>query len=225
MSDIDGIITASPISDVWTALGGERPRRGRARAFYRDGVNRESVSLDDDKGLWYDHAANEGGGVLDLIERICGCTRQAALRWLAEFNGIALEKRTLSPEEKRAHAEAKGRELLAARDARWWALALIALCDQTLDEIGDCDYDRLNMIRLRALYLDSPPASQVLPNPATKQESRYFDPPTAALMAEFNAWHERNPELTAAMVHAGRNSDRRIREILDRFVFANRGAQ
>src|SRR5262249_17232428 len=51
---------------------------------------------------WRDFAANEGGGVIDLIVRVRQCTRRSALEWLAETAGIPLQ--TWTPEQKRAYA-------------------------------------------------------------------------------------------------------------------------
>lgn len=42
-----------------------------------------SFQINLDKGTWYDHETNEGGGTLDLIIRERGGTRQDAARWLA----------------------------------------------------------------------------------------------------------------------------------------------
>src|SRR5690348_3829959 len=86
---VDKILAGIKISQVYHALAGKEPRRAgsdnwRAVAVWRggDGFN---VSMDDVRGLWHDFTTDEGGGVLDLVVRIRGGTRQDALRWLAEF--------------------------------------------------------------------------------------------------------------------------------------------
>jgi hypothetical protein len=111
------IIAASSITAAWCALGGDRPTKfGRARAFYRDGDNSQAVSLNEAKGCWYDHRDNVGGGVLDLIQRVLGCSRIKALRWLSEFTGIPLEDRKFSPAERRRYGRSLARAEQLARD-------------------------------------------------------------------------------------------------------------
>ena len=90
------ILARVKISEVYYALTGKQPRRvgsdaWRGAAVWRggDGLN---VSLNDTLNVWHDFTANEGGGVLDLVVRIRGCSRQDALRWLADFTGILLDK-------------------------------------------------------------------------------------------------------------------------------------
>ncbi|MGM0584462.1 MAG: AAA family ATPase [Pseudomonadota bacterium] len=46
--------------------------------------SRGSLSIDLDAGRWFDHEANEGGGVLDLLRRERGLERREALEWLRE---------------------------------------------------------------------------------------------------------------------------------------------
>ncbi|MDK3021721.1 VapE family protein [Cupriavidus taiwanensis] len=48
---------------------------------------RGSLSIDLENGVWHDHEANQGGGVLDLIARETGKTGRAAIEWL-ERQGI-----------------------------------------------------------------------------------------------------------------------------------------
>ncbi len=52
------------ISEVWLALGGSAPRRGRARAFWRPKADGLNVSLSDKRGGWFDFRDSIGGGVL-----------------------------------------------------------------------------------------------------------------------------------------------------------------
>ncbi|HXP87705.1 MAG TPA: toprim domain-containing protein [Bryobacteraceae bacterium] len=85
------IINAMTITQVWVALGGEQPERGRARAFYRSGDNPQAVSLNDAKRCWFDYRDGKGGGVLDLIQRVLGCNPVEALHWLSNVSGISLQ--------------------------------------------------------------------------------------------------------------------------------------
>ena len=67
--------------------------------------------------------------------RICGGSRQDALRWLADFAGLPLENRLLSATQRadwaRQHRLIK-RELPRAR---LWQRAALALGDQVLDNL------------------------------------------------------------------------------------------
>ena len=45
-----------------------------------DGLGRRSLSVNVEKGIWHDHALNEGGGMAALVARVSG---QSAGRWLA----------------------------------------------------------------------------------------------------------------------------------------------
>lgn len=122
---VTDIINSTTITAVWAQLGGDQPRGGRARAFWRDGSdNRQAVSLSDEKGTWFDHRDGRGGGVLDLIATVECCTRVDALRWLAAFTGLPLDAHPLSPSERRAYSLARqeGAEL-----AMWKDRLLVAL--------------------------------------------------------------------------------------------------
>lgn len=46
--------------------------------------NKGSLSIDLKKGTWFDHEAENGGGVLDLIQCERGCDQDGALEWLRE---------------------------------------------------------------------------------------------------------------------------------------------
>ena len=43
-----------------------------------------ALSVDCERGTWFDHEAGEGGGVLALVERECGSDRAGAIAWLRE---------------------------------------------------------------------------------------------------------------------------------------------
>jgi hypothetical protein len=61
-------------------LGEPNPKLSNSRKL-RWGHN-GSMSVDLDKGTFYDHEAKIGGGVTDLIEYKTGCDHAAAVRWL-----------------------------------------------------------------------------------------------------------------------------------------------
>lgn len=52
-----------------------------------------SLSVDIGKGTWFDHEAGAGGGVLDLIAREKGAKNGAAITFMRDELGIALEER------------------------------------------------------------------------------------------------------------------------------------
>lgn len=90
------VIDRVRISDVAEALGIKLDRaRRRGVASWREGCH-FSVSFDDTKNVWHDFVSGEGGGVLDLVQRIHGCARKEALSWLADYAGVALEQRSQS---------------------------------------------------------------------------------------------------------------------------------
>ncbi len=84
------VLERTDIVDVWTALGGGDLRWGRGRAFWRD-TKDHNVAIDRNKGTWYDHARNEGGGVLDLVRHVAGGSKADALRWCADHAGVRLD--------------------------------------------------------------------------------------------------------------------------------------
>ena len=113
------IIDQASITDVWVALGGGPLRHGRGKAFWRNGDS-DNVVLDDDRGVWYDHAHGKGGGILDLIQAVHGCDRRDALRWLADHLGIRLADRPLTSAERRKYTQRRAQAQVAARDLTDW---------------------------------------------------------------------------------------------------------
>jgi hypothetical protein len=81
-----GALESVRILEVWRALGGPELRRGRAPAFWRSGDNPQAIAIDAEKGCWYDHRDNCGGGVLRLVQHVrstsCGVAKQRRLNCL-----------------------------------------------------------------------------------------------------------------------------------------------
>lgn len=75
------------LPEIWTALGGPRIQGRRAKAFWRngDGLN---ISLNLDKGVWYDWAEGIGGGPIALVERVNNCDRKEAILWIKRTFGL-----------------------------------------------------------------------------------------------------------------------------------------
>ena len=122
MSTFSVVLRGATIGGVWAGLGGGPIRRGRAAAFWRGGKDL-NVAVDAGKGVYYDHVAGEGGGILDLIERVLVCDRRGAVEWLARQQGVALDRRRFAPEERwawrrrRQAAEAEATRFLLWRRA------------------------------------------------------------------------------------------------------------
>jgi hypothetical protein len=110
------ITAATTITEVWKALGGDPPKRGRARAFWRDGDNRGAISLSDEKACWHDFVTGDGGGVVSLISLVQGCDRGTGLRWLSELVGLPLSDRPFTQAERRAYARRCAEAEQLARD-------------------------------------------------------------------------------------------------------------
>jgi putative DNA primase/helicase len=64
-----------------------------------------SMSVDLEKGAFYDHENNVGGGVLDLIQHKVGCDRPGAMLWLTE-RGWLNESAGARPRPTRANVTA-----------------------------------------------------------------------------------------------------------------------
>jgi hypothetical protein len=139
------IIASVRISDVYGVLAGNQPRRTgtdtwRAPATWRggDGFN---VSLDDSRGVYHDFVDDSGGGVLDLVQRIRGGTRQDALRWVADFAGIPLNDQPLSPEDRRRWARERQEIEQHLTDAQYWRRAVVKFTDELLDSLKAALFD------------------------------------------------------------------------------------
>ena len=76
----------------------------RAAAVWRDGKN-PSVSIDAEKGVWFDHVAGQGGTVIDAYIAIEGGTPLAAIRALGDRYGVAPVK-IAAPPKKPTRGEA-----------------------------------------------------------------------------------------------------------------------
>ena len=130
MSTAPEIISRIRISDVWAALGGSPLRRGRGRAFWRDGDG-YNISVSDAKNCWHDFVSDEGGGVLDLVQKVRGGSRADALRLVADVSGVTLDAKALSNDEKRNYAEHRHQAASLAQQCAWWARAYTQELERT----------------------------------------------------------------------------------------------
>jgi hypothetical protein len=133
----EGAMIGPHIIDVWLRLGGGELHGKRGRAFWRDGDG-WSVSLDLERGLWYDHALGGGGGVIELVQVARNCDRRDALVWLEEEGFI--ERRTFSREERREYARRRDLVAWTAREIPYWRAAIVEELNarkMSAAEIGD----------------------------------------------------------------------------------------
>lgn len=151
--------------------------------------------------------ANEGGGVLDLVVRIRGGSRQGALRWLADFARVPLDNRFLSVSQR---ADWARQQQLVKRElprARLWQRAALALGDQVLDN-------------LKAALADPK-----LPRPEigeiafwTRQIAAWRRMTEAELVSEYLWWAGHQPRLTEGMIYAANLRETAEHEALRRYL-------
>lgn len=171
------------ILSVWNAAGGGPLRGKRGRAFWRNGDG-WNVSLDRERGTWYDHRDARGGGSLALVETAFGCDRRTALEWLETNCGLD-PTRPVPPTRRRTYRH----EL---DDAEHFGTAAQALAEELLDRLDSCDPSRTCYARMLGIIRKG----------------------GAALINEYRIWLNRNPELTRAMVLAGASSEGRVQRRL-----------
>jgi len=109
---------------VFRALLGEPIRSLSRGAQWRYG-SKGSLVVDIKRGLWCDHEAGEGGGVLDLVRRVRGGSRADASAWLQGETGLATNgTRTTTKRLAVAFAGAKPARNPASVAGQWsggWA--------------------------------------------------------------------------------------------------------
>jgi hypothetical protein len=216
LSGVQALLSLVPISNVYKEATGVEPKkcgqgRWRTPATWRggDGWN---VVMDDGKGVWHDFVTGEGGGILDLTQRVNGCSRREAVFWLAALGGMHVaegrQPRHRRSEHARQHAEMQ-RDLAAAR---YWRQSALQLCEAVMDElkkrlsdfsISDTDFDELRAISSLARLL------------------QWCE--DAVLVAEYRTWRTSHLTLTAALVLAGQRHEERYRAALERFLAAEGG--
>jgi hypothetical protein len=138
-------IESLSIVEVWYALGGGEIRHKRGRARWRNGDG-WSVSLNNDKNVWFDFVANQGGGILSLVQVALGCDRKTAFQWLADFAGVTLER--LTPEEGRDYARRRNAaEAEAAALVEWHTQMVNALVEHRNLALGLYHADKCSILR------------------------------------------------------------------------------
>jgi hypothetical protein len=145
------IIARLGINDVWLALGGPPLRGGRGPAFWR-GSRDLNISVSTERNCWHDHARDQGGGILRLVETVLGIDRRAALAWCADLAGVRLDDRPYTDAERREWGRRRrAAEEQAASIEDWSIGAGMRLADAKLDASDTGDIGRLAAAS-RALY-------------------------------------------------------------------------
>jgi hypothetical protein len=208
-----GVIGAVRISEVYTALAGGKPRqcgagKFRARAEWRGGDGL-SISLDDDRGVWFDFVTGEGGGVLDLVQLVRGGTRQEALRWVADLAGLPLADNQLSPTDRAEWIKKRQDLERDLPDARRWQRASVNMTEDLLTTLKAALFDPT---------LPQPDTFEIYDVEQMLARLRRLD--GAELVTDYRWWVEHYPGMTAASVRAARERERTERRILLEYLRA-----
>ncbi|WP_321470106.1 hypothetical protein [uncultured Paludibaculum sp.] len=175
------LVSAASIKAVWCALGGAPLRHGRGRAFWRDGDG-YNVSLNNEKGAWHDFATGEGGGILDLIQRVQGGTRKAAAEWLADTLGTQLSGQIPAAGRRRARFDASA----IALDIEHWRVGLQAELETAKrDALAAEDWVTLEAAASQLHGIQNGTAGEVV--------------------AEFSTMRTANPKRVKQLIQAGRD--------------------
>jgi hypothetical protein len=192
------LIDQTPITTVWRALGGEEIQHGRGQAFWRDGDGR-NVSLNDDRGVWYDYRDSVGGGKLDLIQHVRGGSRADAVRWLADCLGVASDGAPLSREDRRRYAQAREHAPEIAQAATLWHTER---CGE-LDEFKREALERDDMLALMAAAREHHLLSILVPEGIVRaylDARRKWPERTAALVANGQRWTQWTEAAVVALI-------------------------
>jgi hypothetical protein len=204
---VNQVLSLCRISDVYRALGGPNLRGKRGPAFWRGGKGL-NVSLDDSRGVWNDFVGGEGGGILDLIQRVTGGSKSDALRWAADFAGVPMNDTPLSTEERSRWAEDRKAFERDLPNAAYWRGTAVALTEETLNE-------------LKAMFFD--PTAEEKP---ASSELQYFTRLLAtyerlegrSLVDEYRRWVQHSPGLTELMVRRASDREKAERRALIRYL-------
>jgi hypothetical protein len=203
MSALQDVLSRVRISEVYRTLTGAAPRRTgrdiwRAAAPWRGGDGQDSVSGNDARGVWRDFVSGEGGGILDLVQRVKGGNRADALRFVADMAGVPLGDKPLSAADSARWAAEQREFERDLPDARYWRRAAVALTEELLGVLKSQFFDPTAEDRPSSFELQDLTAMLA-------SLERMGD---AALVVEYRAWLEREPQLTAHIVHEARLRER-----------------
>ena len=205
-SDVAAILARVQVSQIYRTLGGPELRGNRGPAFWRDGDGL-NVSINDARGVWHDFGGGEGGGILDLVQRVLGGSRADALRWCAELAGVPLLDTPLSAADRERWAQER-RELDEFLPlARHWRIAAVGFCDELL-------------VSLKAGFFDptlpQPELGELAHLTSVLDRLRLLD--GIALVTEYRSWLGSHPGITGALEDAGRRRGATQRRAAELFV-------
>jgi len=191
-SDRNEILSDARIVEVWTALGGPTLHGGpyayRGCAWWRngDGLN---VSVNAVRNVWFDHRNGLGGGIVDLIARVRGVRPREALCWLAEWQGVGLQR--LSREDRTRHREERRKLEKLLASALLFQRAVIALFEELLADLKGGLFDS-GSEPTTARYVFS-----------LESDLRFFRQlAMLPLVEKYIEWCSNNREFTEALVRA-----------------------
>jgi len=139
----------------------------------------------------------EGDGGRILVHCFSGCSQSdviAAIR----ARGLWPEtpRSEWTPRERHEWGQQQWRARQDAKAARWWAISEAALLEQVLEGLAWCDPSRVHYTRLLAVIRTG----------------------GAGVLGEYRQCRQSEPEVTAAMVRAGRDAERRWQTATARFL-------
>jgi hypothetical protein len=112
------------IKAVWHDLGGGPLKGNRGVAWWRGGDGL-SISLDDERGGWYDFACNQGGGIIDLVQTVLGIDRREAAAWCRQRYGWPEGRQPLTAAERQGFARRRKQAERRADDLTKWRRDLL----------------------------------------------------------------------------------------------------
>jgi hypothetical protein len=209
------MISVVRVSEVYQALTGVTPRRtGRDtwRAKRPGGDSKDAVSGDDARGVWHNFIDDSGGGVLDLIVQFRGGSRQDALRWLAEFAGIPLQDKPLSPAERQRWARERQEVEQHIANAQYWRRAAVNLVEDTLHQLKGALFDPTQ---------PQPKVNEIYGTERVLARLKRIE--GAELVAEYRGWAAEQPRITAYMMEWAKKQERLERAALIEFLGISEG--
>jgi len=119
--------------EIMVAAGFERPKiKGgtRTKCILHSGDS-DSFSFSEQKGAWYCHRCNEGGGKIKLVQRALGLDSKSALVWIADLAGVSLTHWTDAARRRyaaiRRSAEGEAEQFLE------WRASMLASLERARD--------------------------------------------------------------------------------------------
>lgn len=183
------------IVDVWHRLGGGPIRRGRATAWWREGDG-PNIAVDEEQGVWWDHARAVGGGVLDLVRTVRDCSKRDAVRWLCTEGFI--QDNNASPAERRRTAAHRAALDAAARDIAYWRRGRMAELEREKDDAIARNDEAVLTASASELYRLQTDCAAVV---AAYRAHRARDPQEVRRLTEWAREDERHSHtITAAIV-------------------------